>query len=93
MGSLIDLTCDVWGEKCDKKTSCVVYDNPGMRINFLVLPVCVRVTTFILLVIGLCLYKPAHTSESDATVSRTETEDASVDSAGPMKDENISTQL
>ena len=76
IGALIDLTCDLWGEKCGTSTSCITYNTTEMRYNFVALPVIIRIVTVVLLVVGLFTYKPTDSCPS------TETESSRIDSWG-----------
>uniref|UniRef100_A0A146XWM9 Solute carrier organic anion transporter family member n=1 Tax=Fundulus heteroclitus TaxID=8078 RepID=A0A146XWM9_FUNHE len=64
-GSVIDTTCILWGQKCQKKTSCLYYDLDRFRHRFLglmVVFVCGALLCFVLTIIVLkrrpATYKP-----------------------------------
>ena len=87
IGALIDITCDLWGEKCGTSTSCITYNTTEMRYNFVALPVIIRIVTVVLLVVGLFTYKPTDSCPSTETEHIGRSNDTERNSEGTHNDQ------
>lgn len=66
-GSLIDLSCQLWQDTCNKQGACLFYDNQLMSTNVLILACVLKSLSCVFFFFAWLMYKPPEGAEDDAT--------------------------
>lgn len=66
-GSLIDLSCQLWQDTCNKQGACLFYDNQLMSTNVLILACVLKSLSCVFFFFAWLMYKPPEGAEDDGT--------------------------